>query len=271
MFTENFPEDFENYFSAENGQFDPPHTITTTAAQHVDFTTSTSSASTGSFIDSSISDLSTSENLAMAQSTQSFSRNGHYHQKFLDSGSSSSFHSSGSMHEVTFSNPLTQSCLQEEIPPPFSLQSAHSGFLSDRSSYNNVCVGSTGVLSDFSTTSEEDNDPLNIEPTIPLDPNFDVHDYLHSLQVEFIQIKDRIFEKQQSRKDKKARQRIVDGKVKIAVNSDKPIAELRVWVRREPQAATLCNDKNGDVELKKPTLLRHTHNQVRQKRIISSQ
>ncbi|XP_031569085.1 uncharacterized protein LOC116303646 [Actinia tenebrosa] len=259
---ESFPDDFENYFDAENGQFDPIHTITTSSTQHADFTTSTSSASSGSFIGSSISDNSTSEHPTMLQATQSFPRSGRYQQKFLDSGSSNSFHSSGSLHDcVTFSNHVSQNCLQDEISASFPLQSTGPGFLSDRSSYNNACMGSAGVLSDFSTTSEEDNDPLNIEPTIPLDPNFDVHDYLHSLQVEFIQIKDRIFEKQQSRKDKKARQRIVDGKVKISVNSDKPIAELRVWVRREPQAATLCNDKNGDVELKKPTLLRHTHNQ----------
>jgi hypothetical protein len=145
------------------------------------------------------------------------------------------------------------------------MQSA-PGFIGDQNKLN-TCIGSGGVLSeisDFSTTSEEENDPLkDIEPSIHLDPNFHVSDYLHTLQVEFIQIKDRIFEKQQSRKDKKARQRIVDGKVKISVTSDKPVGELKVWVRREPQAATLCNDKNGDVELKKPTLLRHTHNQVR--------
>lgn len=290
LFTERYPDDFihddltDFIIQDDASQYSTHHPI----GYNLDFNTSVSSTSTGSYVDiSSISDNHVTGNhiginsgplgkisqKAFASDSSSFHSSGSSHcfkevsenQVGITSASvgnhsqrsyvsdSPSFHSSGSSHHYTYINEDHNNTLQKNLHQnPFYIPPENNG-------------GGSSEISDISTTTSEDEiDPLkDIEPTINPVPNFDVSDYLpHNLHVEFIDLKNRIFEKQQSRKDKKARQRIVEGKVKIAVSSDEEVAELKVCVRREPQAATLCNDKNGDVELKKPTLLRHTTNKV---------
>ena len=78
----------------------------------------------------------------------------------------------------------------------------------------------------------------------------DIDQYLRpDLEVKFCDLEDRVFEKQQSRKDKKARQRIINGKVKFLVRSERPIEKVKAWVRREENAAKLEKDTNGMVEI----------------------
>lgn len=78
----------------------------------------------------------------------------------------------------------------------------------------------------------------------------DIDQYLRpDLEVKFCDLEDRVFEKQQSRKDKKARQRIINGKVKFLVRSERPIKKVKAWVRREENAAKLEKDANGMVEI----------------------
>lgn len=78
----------------------------------------------------------------------------------------------------------------------------------------------------------------------------DIDQYLRpDLEVKFCDLEDRVFEKQQSRKDKKARQRIINGKVKFLVRSERPIEKVKAWVRREENAAKLEKDANGMVEI----------------------
>lgn len=78
----------------------------------------------------------------------------------------------------------------------------------------------------------------------------DIDQYLRpEVEVKFCDLEDRVFEKQQSRKDKKARQRIINGKVKFLVRSERPIKKVKAWVRREENAAKLEKDANGMVEI----------------------
>ena len=78
----------------------------------------------------------------------------------------------------------------------------------------------------------------------------DIDQYLRpEVEVKFCDLEDRVFEKQQSRKDKKARQRIINGKVKFLVRCERPIKKVKAWVRREENAAKLEKDANGMVEI----------------------
>ncbi|XP_022793901.1 uncharacterized protein LOC111332743 isoform X2 [Stylophora pistillata] len=78
----------------------------------------------------------------------------------------------------------------------------------------------------------------------------DIDQYLRpDVEVKFCDLEGRVFEKQQSRKDKKARQRIINGKVKFLVRSERPIEKVKAWVRREENAAKLEKDANGMVEI----------------------
>lgn len=77
----------------------------------------------------------------------------------------------------------------------------------------------------------------------------DIDQYLRpEVEVKFCDLEDRVFEKQQSRKDKKARQRIINGKVKFLVRSERE-GQVKAWVRREENAAKLEKDANGMVEI----------------------
>ncbi|XP_068741090.1 uncharacterized protein [Montipora capricornis] len=71
----------------------------------------------------------------------------------------------------------------------------------------------------------------------------------HELEVIFCDLENRVFEKQQSRKDKQARQRIINGKVEFLVRSEYAVKNVRAWVRREIEAAELEKDANGMVSI----------------------
>lgn len=78
----------------------------------------------------------------------------------------------------------------------------------------------------------------------------DIQQYMiHELEVHFCDLENRVFEKQQSRKDKQARQRIINGKVKFLVRSERPVKNVHAWVRRDVKAATLEKDLNGMVPI----------------------
>lgn len=219
-----------------------------TTANNIDSNTSVSSTSTNSYIGINSGSLGNPSQKSFAYDNSIIAN----HSQKAFASDSSSFHSSGSSHHYGYMNEETENPLLHQNP--FYSPSTTGGV-----------IGSSENSDLSTTTSDDENDPLkDIEPTIHPVPDFDVSDYLpHNLVIEFIDLEKRVFEKQQSRKDKKARQRVIEGKVKIAVSSEENVASLKVWVRREPQAATLCNDKNGDVELTKLTLLRHTTNKVR--------
>ena len=71
----------------------------------------------------------------------------------------------------------------------------------------------------------------------------------HELEVIFCDLENRVFEKQQSRKDKQARQRIINGNVEFLVRSEYAVKNVRAWVRREIEAAELEKDANGMVSI----------------------
>lgn len=88
------------------------------------------------------------------------------------------------------------------------------------------------------------------------------------VEVDFYDLENRVFEKQQSRKDKQARQRIINGKVKFMVSSDRQVKDVRVWVRRETKAAKLEKDDNGMVPIQ-AILHRKDNRNVRQYKSIN--
>lgn len=73
--------------------------------------------------------------------------------------------------------------------------------------------------------------------------------HIPDLEVKFCDLENRVFEKQQSRKDKKARQRIINGKVKFLVRSERQVKSVKAWVQREENAAKLEKDENGMVSI----------------------
>lgn len=78
----------------------------------------------------------------------------------------------------------------------------------------------------------------------------DINQYLcPDVVVKFCDLENRVFEKQQSRKDKQARQRIINGKVKFLVRSERQVRRVKAWVGREENAAKLEKDANGMVEI----------------------
>lgn len=101
------------------------------------------------------------------------------------------------------------------------------------------CCPQQGVSNDLA-----DVDPFNAGAEI------DIHRYwIPDLEVKFCDLENRVFEKQQSRKDKQARQRIINGKVKFLVRSERQVKNVNAWVRREEKAATLEKDLNGMVAI----------------------
>lgn len=73
--------------------------------------------------------------------------------------------------------------------------------------------------------------------------------HIPDLEVKFCDMENRVFEKQQSRKDKQARQRIINGTVKFLVRSERQVKSVQAWVRREENAAKLEKDENGMVSI----------------------
>ena len=73
--------------------------------------------------------------------------------------------------------------------------------------------------------------------------------HIPDLEVKFCDLENRVFEKQQSRKDKQARQRIINGRVKFLIRSERQVKSVQAWVRREENAAKLEKDENGMVSI----------------------
>ena len=73
--------------------------------------------------------------------------------------------------------------------------------------------------------------------------------HIPDLEVKFCDLENRVFEKQQSRRHKQARQRIINGKVKFLVRSERQVKSVQAWVRREKKAAELEKDTNGLVSI----------------------
>lgn len=69
------------------------------------------------------------------------------------------------------------------------------------------------------------------------------------VKVHFLGLK-KEYEKVQSRINRKSRQRLTDGKVRIMVTADAQIGNIEVQVERTPMATTLCGDVTGKVPLK---------------------
>ncbi len=93
------------------------------------------------------------------------------------------------------------------------------------------------------------NDLAGINP-FNAGAEIDIDQYLiPDVEVEFCDLENRVFEKQQSRKDKQARQRIINGKVKFLVRSEHQVTSVKAWVRREEKAARLEKDVNGNVAI----------------------
>lgn len=103
--------------------------------------------------------------------------------------------------------------------------------------------------SSYAVTESGVNDLVGISP-FNGGTDIDINRYLiPDLEVEFCGLENRVFEKQQSRKDKQARQRIINGKVKFLIRSESQVRNVKAWVRREEKAALLEKDVNGMVEL----------------------
>ena len=113
--------------------------------------------------------------------------------------------------------------------------------VNDVTSTNSPCIDLAGI------------EPFDAEP-------IDINRYIYDLEVTFLDLKNRVFEKQQSRKDNKAKQRIVNGKVTFLVRSDRLVRDVRVWVRRELKAAKAINDDNGEVPINADCEMREGNN-----------
>lgn len=101
----------------------------------------------------------------------------------------------------------------------------------------------------YAVTESGVNDLVGINP-FNGGTDIDINRYLiPDLEVEFCDLENRVFEKQQSRKDKQARQRIINGKVKFLIRSESQVRNVKAWVRREENAAKLEKDVNGMVQL----------------------
>lgn len=67
-------------------------------------------------------------------------------------------------------------------------------------------------------------------------------------RVQFIDLHE-VYQKVQSRVGRESRQRLIDARIRMLVTFQAQIHRVRVFVERIPQAAILCNDVNGRVEL----------------------
>ena len=112
------------------------------------------------------------------------------------------------------------------------------------------------------SSGHEGSDLVGVTP-FDSGTEIDIHQYMiHDLEVIFSHLENHVFEKQQSRKDKQARQRITNGKVKFLIRSDHPVKDVRAWVRREIKAAQLEGDTNGMVALETVFLRKNADNNV---------
>lgn len=115
---------------------------------------------------------------------------------------------------------------------------------------------------DMGSSGHEGNDLVGVTP-FDSGTEIDIHQYMfHDLEVIFSNLENHVFEKQQSRKDKQARQRITNGKVKFLIHSDHPVKHVRAWVRREIKAAQLEGDTNGMVPIETVFLRKNAENNV---------
>lgn len=69
------------------------------------------------------------------------------------------------------------------------------------------------------------------------------------VHVDFINLRD-VYEKAQSRVNRKSRQRIIKGKVDMVVTFEAQIQDIAVMVEKIPEARGLANDRCGQVALK---------------------
>lgn len=58
-----------------------------------------------------------------------------------------------------------------------------------------------------------------------------------------------MYQKAQSRVGKESRQRLIDARIRMIITFEAQIQSIKVFVERIPEAALLCNDFNGRVEL----------------------
>lgn len=127
-----------------------------------------------------------------------------------------------------------------------------------------------GHVCGITSCDQEASDLIGVTP-FNAGTEIDIQSYLiqdAKVEVDFYDLENRVFEKQQSRKDKQARQRIINGKVKFMVFSDRQVKDVRVWVRRETKAAKLEKDDNGMVPIQ--AILHRKHNRnVRQYKNIN--
>lgn len=174
----------------------------------------------------------------------------------LDSSSSTSLNSSSGYFESS----------TEMLPTPsvfsFGQGSGHSsgqsetpGSPSHRSQQPSIAgtrmTTTEGHVCGITSCDQEANDLIGVTP-FNAGTEIDIQSYLiqdAKVEVDFYDLENRVFEKQQSRKDKQARQRIINGKVKFMVFSDRQVKDARVWVRRETKAAKLEKDDNGMVPI----------------------
>lgn len=188
----------------------------------------------------------------------------------LDSSSSTSLNSSSGYFESSTEMLPSSSVL------PFGQGSGHSSGQSDtpgspshRSQQPSI-AGSRMTTTEITSCDQEASDLIGVTP-FNAGTEIDIQSYLiqdAKVEVDFYDLENRVFEKQQSRKDKQARQRIINGKVKFMVFCDCQLKDVRVWVRRETKAAKLEKDDNGMVPIQ-AILHRKDNRNVRQYKNIN--
>lgn len=183
----------------------------------------------------------------------------------LDSSSSTSLNSSSGYFES--STEMLPSSSVFSFGQGSGLSSGQSetpGSPSHRSQQPSI-AGTRMTTTEGHVCDQEVSDLIGVTP-FNAGTEIDIQRYLMQdakVEVDFYDLENRVFEKQQSRKDKQARQRIINGKVKFMVFSDRHVKDVRVWVGRETKAAKLEKDDNGMVPIQ-AILLRKDNRNVRQ-------
>lgn len=193
----------------------------------------------------------------------------------LDSSSSTSLHSSSGYFESS------TEMLPSSTVFSFGQGSGHSSGQSEtpgspsHGSHQPSIPGTKmpttdGHVCGITSCDQEASDLIGVTP-FNAGTEIDIQSYLiqdAKVEVDFYDLENRVFEKQQSRKDKQARQRIINGKVKFMVFSDRQVKDVRVWVGRETKAAKLEKDDNGMVPIQ-AILHRKDNRNVRQYKSIN--
>lgn len=185
----------------------------------------------------------------------------------LDSSSSTSLNSSSGYFESSTEMLPSSSVFS------FGQGSGHSSGQSETPegpSHRNQQPSTEGHECGITSCDQEVSDLIGVTP-FNAGTEIDFQSYLiqdAKVEVDFYDLENRVFEKQQSRKDKQARQRIINGKVKFMVFSDCQVKDVRVWVRRETKAAKLEKDDNGMVPIQ-AILHRKDNRNVRQYKNIN--